>query len=86
MKSMFNPNAIEIVYKDGTQSPRVEIQFPIGHPRRRREGIPLLVKKFETNLARRFAAARQREILELCLDHERLTATPVHTFTDLFAA
>ena len=81
-----NPNAIEIVYKDGTQSLRAEVEFPIGHPRRRQEGIPLLIKKFEANLARRFAPARQREILELCLDHERLTATPVHAFTDLLAA
>jgi 2-methylcitrate dehydratase len=81
-----NPNAIEIVYKNGTQTARAEVEFPIGHPRRRAEGIPLLVKKFETNLARRFPPARQREILDLCLDHERLAATPVHTFTDLFAA
>lgn len=81
-----NPNAIEIVYKDGTHSLRAEVEFPIGHPRRRTEGIPLLVRKFETNLARRFAPARQREILALCLDHERLAATPVHAFTDLLAA
>ena len=81
-----NPNAIEIVYKDGTHSVRAEVEFPIGHPRRRAEGIPLLVRKFETNLARRFAPARQREILALCLDHERLAATPVHAFTDLLAA
>jgi len=81
-----NPNAIEIVYKNGTQSLRAEVEFPIGHPRRRQEGIPLLVKKFEANLARRFTPARQLEILELCLDHERLAATPVHTFTDLLAA
>jgi 2-methylcitrate dehydratase len=81
-----NPNAIEIVYKDGTQSLRAEVEFPIGHPRRRAEGIPLLVRKFETNLARRFAPARQHEILALCLDHERLAATPVHAFTDLLAA
>jgi 2-methylcitrate dehydratase len=81
-----NPNAIEIVYQDGTQSLRAEVEFPIGHPRRRAEGIPLLVRKFETNLARRFAPARQREILALCLDHERLAATPVHAFTDLLAA
>ena len=81
-----NPNAIEIVYKDGTQSLRAEVEFPIGHPRRRQEGIPLLVKKFEANLARRFTPARQCEILELCLDRERLATTPVHTFTDLLAA
>ncbi len=81
-----NPNAIEIVYKDGTRSPRIEVEFPVGHPRRRGEGIPLLVKKFEINLARWFDAAQQRKIKTLCLDHERLGATPVNMFTDLFAA
>jgi 2-methylcitrate dehydratase PrpD len=80
-----NPNAIEIFYKDGTQSARAEVEFPIGHPRRRAEGLPLLVKKFEANLARRFTPARQRQILDLCLDPERLRATAVNTFTDLFA-
>jgi len=81
-----NPNSIEILYKNGTQSARAEVEFPVGHPRRRQEGIPLLVKKFENNLALRFAEPRRCEILVLCLDHERLAATPVHTFTDLFAA
>jgi 2-methylcitrate dehydratase len=81
-----NPNSIEILYKDGTQSARVEVEFPLGHPRRRAEGIPLLIRKFEANLARRFAPDRQREIAALCLDHERLIATPVNEFTDLLAA
>jgi 2-methylcitrate dehydratase len=81
-----NCNAIEILYKDGTSSGRVEVEFPVGHPRRRAEGIPLLVRKFETNLARRFAAKRVGEILALCGDHARLAATPVHEFMDLFAA
>lgn len=81
-----NPNAIEIVYKDGTKSPRIEVEFPVGHPRRRQEGIPLLVRKFEGNLALRFDEKRRREILALCLDHERLAAMPVNVFTDMVAA
>lgn len=81
-----NPNSIEILFKDGKSSGRVEVEFPIGHSRRRAEGIPLLIRKFEANLALRFPVARQREIAALCLDHERLVKTPVHVFTDLFAA
>lgn len=81
-----NPNAIEIGYKDGTKSARIEVEFPVGHPRRRKEGLPLLLEKFEGNLARRFDAGRQKGILALCLDHERLAAMPVSAFTDLLAA
>ena len=81
-----NPNAIEIVYRDGTRSRRVEVEFPVGHPRRRSEGIALLIRKFEVNLARRYAPDRQREIMNLCLDPARLAATPVNEFTDLLAA
>lgn len=81
-----NPNAIEVIYKDGTSSGVIEVEFPVGHPRRREEGIPQLIRKFESNLALRFAAGRRRAIMALCLDHARLADTPVHEFTDLFAA
>jgi 2-methylcitrate dehydratase PrpD len=81
-----NPNAIEVVYKNGSKATRVEVEFPVGHPRRRDEGIPLLVEKFKGNLARRFDEKRQQKILALCLDHAKLAATPVNVFTDLLAA
>mgnify|MGYP001245859909 CR=1 FL=1 len=55
-----------------------------GHRRRRAEGMPLLVQKFEANLASRFTAAQCSEILRLCNDHNRLDATPVDKFTDMF--
>ena len=80
-----NATAIEVLYRDGSTSGRVEVEFPVGHPRRRAEGIPLLVRKFEANLARRFAAKRVDEIMALCGDHARLVATPVQVFTDLLA-
>jgi len=80
-----NPNALEIRFKDGTGAGPVEVEYPVGHPRRRREGIPLLIGKFEKNLARRFPPERQRSIAALCLDHERLMNTPVNEFTDLLA-
>ncbi len=77
-------NAIGIEFEDGTRLDEVVVEYPIGHRRRRSEGIPLLLEKFKTNLARRFPAKQQRAILELSLDPERLAATGVHAFVDLF--
>jgi 2-methylcitrate dehydratase len=81
-----NTNAIEIVFKDGSRAGPIEVEYPIGHPRRRADGIPLLLEKFEMNLARRFPPARTRSILDACLNHEALLRMPVNHFTDLFAA
>jgi 2-methylcitrate dehydratase len=80
-----NPNAIEIRFRDGTGAGPVEILYPAGHATRRREGLPLLEKKFEERVARRFPRRRDG-IRALCLDHERLLATPVNAFSDLLAA
>ena len=60
------------------------VEYPLGHRRRRHEGIPLLEAKFRTNLARRFSERRREAILELCRDAKRLEATPVSKFVDLF--
>jgi 2-methylcitrate dehydratase len=79
-------NALTVEFKDGTKLKEVLVEYPIGHKRRRKEGIPLLEEKFRTNLARIFAAKRQKQILELCLDQQRLEGTPVNAFMDLFAA
>jgi len=77
-------NAVQVFFKDGSHSDKVAVEYPIGHRRRRAEGMPLLVRKFEANLASRFAAAQCAEILKLCNDASRLDATPVDKFTDLF--
>ncbi len=60
------------------------MEYPIGHRRRRQEGIPVLVDKFRTNLARRFPAKQQQRILDAALDAGKLDAMPVHEFVDLF--
>jgi 2-methylcitrate dehydratase len=78
-------NALTVAFTDGQKLKEVAVEYPIGHKRRRKEGMPVLVEKFRTNLARRFPAAQQRQILDLCLDAERLAATPVNKFVDLFA-
>jgi 2-methylcitrate dehydratase len=76
-------NAITVEFDDGTRTPEVVVEYPIGHRRRREEGIPLLLEKFRINLARRFAAKQQQAILDVALDRERLAAMPVHAFVDL---
>lgn len=76
-------NAIQVFFKDGTQSDLIAVEYPIGHRRRRGEGIPELVKKFKVNLARRFDTKKQADILALCLDQAKLEATSVNTFVDM---
>jgi 2-methylcitrate dehydratase len=77
-------NAIQVFFKDGSKTGEVVVEYPIGHRRRRAEGIPVLEAKFKTNLARRFALKQSRAILDLCQDQKKLEATPVNEFVDLF--
>jgi 2-methylcitrate dehydratase len=79
-------NALTVEFKDGAKLAEVACEYPIGHRRRRKEGMPMLVEKFKTNLARRFPLAQQQAILALCLDAPRLEATPVREFVDLMVA
>jgi len=76
-------NSLEILYTDGTSSEKVEVEYPIGHRRRRDEGIPILVDKFEKNLKTQFSEQKSKEILELCLDEEKLRATSVTQFMSM---
>ncbi|HUF80892.1 MAG TPA: 2-methylcitrate dehydratase, partial [Burkholderiales bacterium] len=78
-------NAIQVFFTDGTKTDKVAVEYPVGHRRRRKEGVPLLEAKFRTNLARRFPLRQQQAILALCQDPARLEATPVNEFVDLFA-
>ena len=77
-------NALSVEFEDGARMKEIVCEYPIGHKRRRKEGMPVLVEKFRTNLARRFPARQQAAILGLCLDAKRLQATPVNEFVDLF--
>ncbi|WP_114815394.1 bifunctional 2-methylcitrate dehydratase/aconitate hydratase [Paraburkholderia kururiensis] len=77
-------NALTIEFADGTVLPEVVVEYPIGHKRRRAEGIPLLVEKFRTNLARRFPGKQQQAILDASLDQARLEAMPVNEYVDLY--
>lgn len=73
-------NAVQVFFTGGTKTQKVAVEYPIGHRRRREEGIPILVDKFRRNLAIRFPSAQATAIANLCLDREALEAIPVHDF------
>ena len=77
-------NALQVFFNDGSKTEKVVVEYPLGHRRRRREGIPQLEAKFRVNLARRFPPKQQQAILGLCHDARRLAQTPVNEFVDLF--
>ena len=77
-------NALTVEFSDGTKLDEVVVEYPIGHKRRRAEGIPLLVEKFKTNLARRFPEKQRQAILDVSLDQAKLEATPVNEYVDLY--
>ncbi|RCV91984.1 2-methylcitrate dehydratase [Billgrantia montanilacus] len=77
-------NAIQVFFKDGSATDKVEVEYPIGHRRRRSEGITVLEEKFRRNLATRFPPGRTARIFELCRDQPRLEKTAVHQFVDLW--
>ena len=78
-------NAITVEFNDGTVFDEVAVEYPVGHARRRTEGIPLLIEKYKTNLARIYDTDKQKKIIDLCLDYDKLAATPVNEFMDLMA-
>jgi 2-methylcitrate dehydratase len=79
-------NAVQVFFKDGTWTNRVEVHFPIGHRRRRAEGIPLLVQKADAAFGGHFGRVRTSAIMELFNNRAKLEATPVQDFVTLFVA
>ncbi|MBP6020758.1 MAG: bifunctional 2-methylcitrate dehydratase/aconitate hydratase [Burkholderiaceae bacterium] len=77
-------NALTLEFQDGSTLDEVLCEYPIGHRRRRAQGIPLLEDKFRINLARRFPAKQQQKILDVSLDLSRLEAMPVHEYVNLY--
>ena len=78
-------NAIQVFFRDGSATGRVAIEYPVGHRRRRHEGVPLLLAKFERALRSRIPAPQADELLALCADRARLEATQVQAFMGLLA-
>jgi 2-methylcitrate dehydratase len=77
-------NQLQVFFKDGTATRKVAVEYPVGHRRRRHEGIPLLEAKFRRNLDRRFPKERREAIVDLCRNQGRLESTVVNEFVDLF--
>ncbi len=76
-------NAVQVFFNDGTSTDKVSIDYPIGHRRRRVEGIPLLQVKFRGALETRFPKGQAEAVYDLCLDTDKLHATPVNEFVDM---
>lgn len=75
-------NSIQIEFNDGSSTDKITVEYPLGHRRRRDEGIPVLLAKFATNLAGHFSAKQTAAILALCEDPQTLETTPVDEFMD----
>ena len=76
-------NALTVEFTDGKKLKEIVVEYPIGHKRRRKEGMPVLMAKFKTNLARVFAEKQRGAIWDLCTDTKKLDATPVNEFVDM---
>jgi 2-methylcitrate dehydratase len=91
-KDYFDPdkryigNSVQVFFNDGSSTGKISIDYPIGHRRRRAEGIPVLVEKFRNALAGHLSQAQAIEINEICGQRERMLAMPVPRFMDLFAS
>ena len=79
-------NSMQIYFKDGSSTKNIEVEYPIGHRRRREEGIPVLLSKFEKNLKTHFDENQANEIIEICANEEALKNTSVVEFMSLFVS
>ena len=78
-------NAVQVFFQDGSSTDKISVDYPVGHRRRRSEGIPLLLNKFNNAVAGHFSAARRDAILAACSDRRTLEQTSVDAFMDLWA-
>jgi 2-methylcitrate dehydratase len=76
-------NALQVFFKDGSSTERVSIDFPIGHRQRRTEGMPVLIRKFETSISPKLKSGQWKVLNALCADPEKLAATTVDDFMAL---
>ncbi|RDI48829.1 bifunctional 2-methylcitrate dehydratase/aconitate hydratase [Aquicella lusitana] len=79
-------NAIQIYFKDGSETDKVTVEYPIGHRKRREEGIPLLYQKFEANLLTHFSKDKVKELTALFKDQPSLENLAVNELMDMFAS
>jgi 2-methylcitrate dehydratase len=77
-------NAIQVFFKDGSSTDQIVVEYPIGHRRRRKDGLPLLEDKFRNNLATQFPKFRCERIVEMCRDQPQLEELSVADFVSKF--
>jgi 2-methylcitrate dehydratase len=77
-------NSVQVFFRDGSATEKTVVEYPIGHPRRRKEGEPLLFEKFEKSLRSKISAENCDRILALFADSPRLLSTPIDELMDLF--
>ena len=77
-------NALQVFFKDGSQTDKVEVEYPVGHRHRRQKGIPLLGRKFLNSLQSIYSKERCDKIYTLYLDQKKIEQTPVNEFMDMF--
>ena len=77
-------NSMRIIFKDGSSTENVTVEYPIGHKRRREEGVPVLLSKFEKNLRTQFSAEITNKIIETMSDTNALCSMLVSDFMDLW--
>ncbi len=90
-KDYFDPekrsiaNAVQVFYKDGSKTDKIAVEYPIGHRRRRKEGIPVLQQKARTAFAAHYGKAKATKLMSLFTSRTKLEAMPVHDFMSSFA-
>ena len=77
-------HSMRIVFRDGSSTPEVQVDYPMGHAKRRPEGLPVVASKFRRSVDNAFSPQRQRRIFEACGSLQSLEQMPVDKFMDLF--
>ena len=77
-------NSVQVFFQDGSSTDRITVEYPIGHRRRREEGIPVLIEKFQRNLRSRFSEDKSAQIMASCADQKSLESLPVDQFMQQF--
>jgi len=76
-------NAVQVFFTDGTHTPKIEVEYPMGHPKRRKDFMPVLRQRLESSLARRYPVRRQKQLLDLYDAAGRVETMPVHAFVEM---
>ena len=79
-------NALQVFFKDGSSTERVSVDCPIGHRQRRKEGMPILIRKFEASISSKLKAVQWKNLNALCGNQEDLAGTAVDDFMALLVA